>query len=60
LLYLYVERWWKRPWPEAFDRLEKIQPELRRLVEREIGRREQLRNEIEESVKQVLGVARED
>jgi hypothetical protein len=29
-------------------------------VEREIGRREQLRNEIEESVKQVLGVARED
>ena len=54
-LYLYVERWWKRPWPEAFERLEKIQPELGKLVEAELGRREEVRGELEERVKRALG-----
>jgi hypothetical protein len=60
ILYLYVERWWKRPWPEAFQRLEKIQPELGRLVEAELGRREHVRGELEEMVKQALGAGPED
>jgi hypothetical protein len=55
-IYLYVERWWRRPWPEAIDRLEKIQPELIELLGSELDRREEVEQELEQRVKRVLGV----
>ena len=55
-IYLYLERWWRRPWPEAIERLEKIQPELVDLLGRELERREQIEEEIEVMVKRALGV----
>jgi hypothetical protein len=54
-LYLYVEKWWPRPWPEAIERLEKIRPELSRLLESELERREDVLHELEERVKDALG-----
>ena len=58
-IYLYIERWWRRPWPEAIERLEQIQPQLRQLLEADLGRREELEREIEERVKQALGAEQE-
>jgi hypothetical protein len=58
-IYLYVERWWKRPWPEAIERIERIQPELSQLLEAELVRREELEGELEERVKQALGAEEE-
>ena len=58
-IYLYIERWWRRPWPEAIERLEEIQPQLRQLLEADLGRREELEREIEERVKQALGAEQE-
>jgi hypothetical protein len=58
-LYLYLERYWKRPWPEALDRLDEIQPELIDLFELDRERHEKLEHEIDERLKQVLGVEEE-
>jgi hypothetical protein len=58
-LYLYLERHWKRPWPEALDRLDEVQPELIELFELDSERHEKLEREIDERLKQVLGVEEE-
>ena len=55
-LKVAVDRWWRGPWPEAFNRLESIHKDLARLVELELERREDLQNEIDDRVKTALGV----
>lgn len=57
--YLYLERWWKRPWPEAIERLERIQPEIIELLGTELERREKVEHELEERIKQALGAKEE-
>lgn len=60
LIYLYVERWWPRPWPEAIERLDTIRPELAKLLEPELARREDVRQELEALLKRALGVEEQD
>ena len=59
IIYLYLERWWKRPWPEAIERLDRIRPELMELVGTELERRESVERELERRVKEALGVEEE-
>jgi hypothetical protein len=59
-IYLAVERYWKRPWPEAIERLERIQPDLGRLVEGELGRRVEVQREIDVLVRQALGAEEQE
>jgi hypothetical protein len=58
-MYVYLERWWRRPWPEAIERPEPIQPELIEFLGAELERREKLEDELGERVKQALGVREE-
>jgi Peptidase C13 family len=59
IIYLYLERWWRRPWPEAIERLEPIQPELTKLLGAELQRRDKVEHEVGELVKKALGVEAE-
>jgi hypothetical protein len=55
-LYEYVEKWWRRPWPEAIDRIDEIRPELIELLAAELEHRGEFERQLEERVKSVLGV----
>jgi hypothetical protein len=59
LVYLYLERRWRRPWPEAIERIDEIQPELIELFESGLEGQEKVEHELEERLKQVLGVEEE-
>jgi hypothetical protein len=58
-IQLYLERRWKRPWPEAIERLDEIQPDLIELLETDQERREKVEQELDERLKEVLRVGEE-
>jgi hypothetical protein len=58
-LYLYLERRWKRPWPEAIERLDEVQPDLIELFEKEIEHQDTLERELDKRLQEVLGVEEE-
>lgn len=58
-LYLYLERRWKRPWPEAIERLDEVQPDLIELFEKEVEHQDTLERELGKRLQEVLGVEEE-
>ena len=58
-IQLYLERRWRRPWPEAIERLDEIQPDLIELLETDQERREKVEQELDERLKEVLRVGEE-